>query len=337
MWSRLSTDGQSVGAQVRQLTKAGCKKVFREVASGAKTDRAQLRRLLDELEEGDVLSVTRLARSTRDLLNMLAAITAKKAGFKSIGDTWADTTTSHGRLMLTVLGGLAEFERDLIRAHRRRPGAGRGARAENGPTVQAHRSPKARGDQAPQPRRDACRRRPQLRRQPGDDFEVRGGVIELLNFAIAVVALVVAIVAVVIAVPPFAQMIHGPPKVRLAFDVSTEQGATLLLCAIHNLPVNSWFLRKIGVTRTPTEVFASFDIREHGTNKIIVNSFRARLTDGRNPDAMGLTLVARPGPPLVFLVVEQSDREATAINYAPMQCAKVALAPGEYFADIKVA
>jgi DNA invertase Pin-like site-specific DNA recombinase len=49
-------------------------------------------------------------------LNTLAAITAKKAGFKSIGDTWADTTTSHGRLMLTVLGGLAEFERDLILA-----------------------------------------------------------------------------------------------------------------------------------------------------------------------------------------------------------------------------
>jgi DNA invertase Pin-like site-specific DNA recombinase len=49
-------------------------------------------------------------------LNTLAAITAKKAGFKSLGDTWADTTTSHGRLMLTVLGGLAEFERDLIRA-----------------------------------------------------------------------------------------------------------------------------------------------------------------------------------------------------------------------------
>ena len=98
---------------------------------------------------------------------------------------------------------------------------------------------------------------------------------ELLNFAIAAVGLVVAIVALVIAVPPFAQMIHGPPKVRLAFDVSTEQGATLLLCAIHNLPVNSWFLKKIGVTRTPTEVFAVFDIREHGTNKIIVNSFRA--------------------------------------------------------------
>jgi DNA invertase Pin-like site-specific DNA recombinase len=87
--------------------------VFREVASGAKTDRAQLRRLLDQLEAGDVLTVTRLdrlARSTRDLLNTLAAITGKNAGFKSIGDAWADTTKSHGRLMLTVLGGLAELE-----------------------------------------------------------------------------------------------------------------------------------------------------------------------------------------------------------------------------------
>ena len=119
-YARVSTDGQSVEAQVRQLTKAGCKKVFREVASGAKTDRAQLRRLLGQLEAGDVLTVTRLdrlARSTRDLLNTLATITDKKAGFRSLGDTWADTTTSHGRLMLTVLGGLADdSERDLIRA-----------------------------------------------------------------------------------------------------------------------------------------------------------------------------------------------------------------------------
>src|SRR6202030_1596599 len=128
-YARVSSDGQSVDAQVRQLTKAGCKKVFREVASGAKTDRAQLRRLLDQMAPGDVLTVTRLdrlARSTRDLLNTLAAITAKKAGFRSLGDTWADTATSHGRLMLTVLRGLAEFELDLIRA---RTGEGR-ARAK---------------------------------------------------------------------------------------------------------------------------------------------------------------------------------------------------------------
>ena len=58
----------------------------------------------------------RLAHSTRDLLNTLAAITDRKAGFRSLGDEWADTTTPHGRLMLTVLGGLAEFEREMIRA-----------------------------------------------------------------------------------------------------------------------------------------------------------------------------------------------------------------------------
>src|SRR5437868_13496469 len=127
-------------ALTRALTKAGCKKVFREVASGAKTDRAQRRRLLDQLEPGDVLTVTRLdrlARSTRDLLNTLATITGKKAGFRSLGDTWADTTTSHGRLMLTVLGGLAEFERDLIRT---RTGEGRARAVARG--VKMGRPPK---------------------------------------------------------------------------------------------------------------------------------------------------------------------------------------------------
>src|SRR6266704_3557561 len=152
-YARVSTDGQSVDAQVRQLTKAGCKKVFREVASGAKTDRAQLRRLLDQLEAGDVLTVTRLdrlARSTRDLLNTLAAITVKKAGFESIGDTWADTTTSHGRLMLTVLGGLAEFERELIRT---RTGEGRERAKARG--VILGRKPKLTGHQ----KREAIARR----------------------------------------------------------------------------------------------------------------------------------------------------------------------------------
>src|ERR1700677_979035 len=124
-----STGAQSDETQVRQLTKAGCNRVFREVASGAKTDRAQLRKALDQLEADDVLMVTRLdrlARSTRDLLNTLATITDHKAGFRSLGDAWAHTTTAHGRLMLTVLGGLAEFERELIRA---RIGEGR-ARAK---------------------------------------------------------------------------------------------------------------------------------------------------------------------------------------------------------------
>src|SRR6266436_3177856 len=94
-YARVSTDGQSVTAQVAELRKHGAGKVFREVASGAKTDRAQLRRLLDQLDAGDVLTVTRLdrlARSTRDLLNTLAVIDAKEAGFRSLSDTWANTT-----------------------------------------------------------------------------------------------------------------------------------------------------------------------------------------------------------------------------------------------------
>jgi DNA invertase Pin-like site-specific DNA recombinase len=124
-YARVSTGGQSEAAQVRQLRAAGAGKVFREVASGAKTDRPQLRRLLAGIGPRDVVMVTRLdrlARSTRDLLNTLAAITGKEAGFRSLADAWADTTTAHGRLMLTVLGGLAEFERELIRA---RTGEGR--------------------------------------------------------------------------------------------------------------------------------------------------------------------------------------------------------------------
>ena len=128
-YARVSTGGQSVAAQTEALTAAGAEKVFKETASGAKTDRAQLQRLLKMLDEGDVLLVTRLdrlARSTRDLLNTLALIAEKKAGFRSLGDTWADTTTPHGRLILTVLAGLAEFERELIRA---RTGEGR-ARAK---------------------------------------------------------------------------------------------------------------------------------------------------------------------------------------------------------------
>jgi DNA invertase Pin-like site-specific DNA recombinase len=98
--------GQSVAAQVAALKQAGADKVFREVASGAKSNRAQLHRLLNALRSGDVLLVTRLdrlARSTRDLLNILAGVAEKKAGFRSLGDAWTDTTTAHGRLMLTVL------------------------------------------------------------------------------------------------------------------------------------------------------------------------------------------------------------------------------------------
>jgi DNA invertase Pin-like site-specific DNA recombinase len=118
-YARVSTDGQSVEAQREALAAAGAARVFAEKISGARSDRQQLAKAVAALEAGDVLLVTRLdrlARSTRDLLNTLAQIADKGAGFKSLADAWADTTTAHGRLMLTVLGGLAEFERALILA-----------------------------------------------------------------------------------------------------------------------------------------------------------------------------------------------------------------------------
>ena len=152
-YARVSTDGQSVDAQVKQLRTAGAEKVFRETASGARADRAQLRRAIAQLEKGDVLTVTRLdrlARSTRDLLNTLAQIADKGAGFRSLADAWADTTTSHGRLMLTVLGGLAEFERDLIRA---RTTEGRDRAKANG--VKMGRPPKL----TPHQKKEAIKRR----------------------------------------------------------------------------------------------------------------------------------------------------------------------------------
>lgn len=128
-YARVSTDGQALDAQIAQLEAAGATRLFKERVSGAKRDRFQLDRMLATLSVGDVVIVTRLdrlARSTRDLLNILGVVADKGAAFRSLGDGWADTTTAHGRLMLTVLAGLAEFERELIRS---RTGEGR-ARAK---------------------------------------------------------------------------------------------------------------------------------------------------------------------------------------------------------------
>src|SRR6516162_181694 len=118
-YARVSTDGQSLQSQTEALHSAGCGRVYSEKISGAYSDRPQLAKAIQALGNGDTLIVCkldRLARSTRDLLNTLDVIGKAGATFKSLADGWADTTTPHGRLMLTVLGGLAEFERHLILA-----------------------------------------------------------------------------------------------------------------------------------------------------------------------------------------------------------------------------
>src|SRR5258708_37450944 len=118
-YARVSTDGQTLDAQQAALKAAGVERVYAEKISGARSDRAQLAKLLKALGESDTVIVTRLdrlARSTCDLLNILHAIAKAGATFKSLADSWADTTTPHGRLMVTILGGLAEFERELIKA-----------------------------------------------------------------------------------------------------------------------------------------------------------------------------------------------------------------------------
>ena len=133
-YARVSTAGQSSDGQVEQLKAAGCERVVQETASGAKTDRPMLAKLVASLKPGDILVVTRLdrlARSTIDLLTLLKAVGDHKAAFLSLGERWADTTTVAGRLMLTILGGLAEFERELIKARTaegRERAKGRGVR-----------------------------------------------------------------------------------------------------------------------------------------------------------------------------------------------------------------
>jgi DNA invertase Pin-like site-specific DNA recombinase len=118
-YARVSTDGQTLDAQQASLKAAGAERIFAEKISGAVIDRKALAHAIKALETGDVLLVTRLdrlARSTRDLLNILDQISKAGAKFKSLADAWADTTTPHGELMITILAGLATFERHLIRA-----------------------------------------------------------------------------------------------------------------------------------------------------------------------------------------------------------------------------
>jgi DNA invertase Pin-like site-specific DNA recombinase len=117
-YARVSTVGQTLEAQLDGLKAAGCQRIFREKVSGARPDRRELNKLLRGLQANDVVVVTRidrLARSTFDLFAIVKSIVDLKAQFRSLAEPWADTSTATGRLMIAVLGGLADVERDLIR------------------------------------------------------------------------------------------------------------------------------------------------------------------------------------------------------------------------------
>jgi DNA invertase Pin-like site-specific DNA recombinase len=117
-YARVSTTGQTLDAQLAQLNETGCQVIYSDTASGARVDRKELQRMLGALCAGDVVTVTRidrLARSTFDLFAIVRRIEEAKARFRSLAEPWADTATSTGRLMLAVLGSVADVERDLIR------------------------------------------------------------------------------------------------------------------------------------------------------------------------------------------------------------------------------
>src|SRR4051812_8423013 len=119
-YARVSTYGQTLDSQLDQLRKAGCnsRNIYREKVTGARADRRELNRMLGKLAAGDVVMVTRidrLARSTFDLFSIVKHIVDAKAQFRSLAEPWADAGTSTGRLMIAVLGGPVDVERDLIR------------------------------------------------------------------------------------------------------------------------------------------------------------------------------------------------------------------------------
>jgi DNA invertase Pin-like site-specific DNA recombinase len=142
---RVSTDDQNFSLQRAAVEAAGCKRIFEEKISGAKWDRPELIRMLDQTRDGDVVVVSRLdrlARSTRHLLEIAERLRDAQAGLRSLHEPWADTTSPAGRMVLTVFAGIAEFERELIHE---RTGSGRDAAKARG--VRFGRPPKLTCDQ----------------------------------------------------------------------------------------------------------------------------------------------------------------------------------------------
>ena len=131
-YARVSTTDQNLDLQLTALKAAGCGRIYQEKISGAKRDRPELQRLLDQLRPDDIVVVwklDRLARSTQNLLELVDHIKTAEASFCSLSEPWADTTSPSGKMIMTVFAGIAEFERDLIRE---RTGAGRVAAKQRG-------------------------------------------------------------------------------------------------------------------------------------------------------------------------------------------------------------
>jgi DNA invertase Pin-like site-specific DNA recombinase len=149
-YARVSTDDQDLTSQRAELQAAGCSRILDEKKSGIHASRPELARMLDHTRPGDVVTVTRLdrlARSTRDLLDIAEQLQAKGVGLRSLAEPWADTTTPAGRMVLTVFAGIAEFERSLIidRTRRGREAAkARGVKFGPAPTLTPERLAHAR-------------------------------------------------------------------------------------------------------------------------------------------------------------------------------------------------
>lgn len=138
-YARVSTDGQNLDRQIDALIAAGVSKkhLYCEKMTGTKLDRPELNRMIDDLETGDIIVIadlTRISRSTKDLLEIVDKIKNKGAYIKSIKDTWLDTTSSnpYNDFLLTVMSGLSQLERDLISQRTKEGLASAKARGRNG-------------------------------------------------------------------------------------------------------------------------------------------------------------------------------------------------------------
>ena len=151
---------------------------------------------------------------------------------------------------------------------------------------------------------------------------------------LGIIGIGIGLVSLAVAVPPFIQMIYGKARATLDFDESVENGARVLLGRLHNRPISNWFLRRLGVQRDGVAVFVNFDIREHGTNKILASHFRATLIDPKS-GAEGLSLILEEPVPLIFVLIQHSDGGATTANSAPGERRNITIPPGEYFVEIQ--